>query len=64
MPKRNVRTKILASGIYFEEKTFCERKVLEGRQGRGGGGRLRRKEVQDRMTKRGMAESLEAPYSP
>lgn len=52
MPKRKVKTKRLDSGIDFEEEAVCERKVLQGRQDCGGGSRLGRKEVQDRMTKR------------
>lgn len=46
-PTRNVRMTRLASGIDFEEEDFCERKVLEGSRDRGGGSRLRKKEVQD-----------------
>lgn len=64
MPKRKVKAKRLDSGIDFEEEAVCECKVLQGSQDWGGGSRLGRKEVQDRMTKRGMSESLEAPYSP
>lgn len=63
MPKRKVKTKRLDSGIDFEEEAVCERKVLQGSQDWGGGSRLGRKEVQDRMTKREWQKASRPPIA-